>query len=236
MNCVFLPVLQPQTSKLAVPPIEPPNATAPDPILTEFDPLVCDPVEKNARDAWENAESHPPPPLIPIKGPSNPSSTVPIWVASPPSELLQKDEAISEPPSQQPVPKDAQSPPTASSAFPSLASLTRSLTRSPRRSVTPTLPVPPRTSSLRHAHHASLPSMPSNFTASASTSTTSLRETASQTPSASDGQRDGSPTITSTDAARSTGSPRSDGLFDFQKFLDQMKTKGADPIAKYLRR
>ena len=31
-------------------------------------------------------------------------------------------------------------------------------------------------------------------------------------------------------------SPKTDGQFDFQKFLDQMKTKGADPIAKYLRR
>ena len=38
------------------------------------------------------------------------------------------------------------------------------------------------------------------------------------------------------DGVTITNSPKPDGQFDFQKFLDQMKTKGADPIAKYLRR
>lgn len=38
--------------------------------------------------------------------------------------------------------------------------------------------------------------------------------------------------------ARGSSSPASlvDVPFDFQKFLEQMKTKSADPIAKYLRR
>jgi Rab5 GDP/GTP exchange factor len=39
-------------------------------------------------------------------------------------------------------------------------------------------------------------------------------------------------TSSSTDAA---GSDKDPSAFDFQKFLDQMKSKNAEPVAKYLK-
>ncbi|KAF8494247.1 hypothetical protein JB92DRAFT_3147156 [Gautieria morchelliformis] len=107
----------------------------------------------------------------------------------------------------------------------------------PWRFVTPPLPLPPRTSSLHRAHHASLPSVPTNLISSASPTTASLSDPISQTTSVVDEQGNSSRTTvpSGSDGVIITSSPKPDGRFDFQKFLDQMKTKGADPIAKYLR-
>ncbi|KAF8527325.1 hypothetical protein JB92DRAFT_2698831 [Gautieria morchelliformis] len=224
------PGLQPQTPQLALPQIVPPTAVVLDPsVLNELDPLATDPVQKNAREAWEGAESHPPP----AQDPSNPNAATPIGSIPPSSPLPRKDG----PPSPQSSSQMPVSAPATSSTFPSLASLARTLTRSPKRSVTPPLPLPPRTSSLHHAHHASLPSVPTNLISSASPTTASLSDPISQTTSVVDEQGNSSRTTVSSgsDDVIITSSPKPDGQFDFQKFLDQMKTKGADPIAKYLR-
>jgi Rab5 GDP/GTP exchange factor len=201
-------------------------------VLKEFDPLASDPVEKNAREAWENAEGHPPPLPPSTKDSSNSRSTSPVLPTFPFSAAPQKEEEVSGPLSQKSVQQAPLPAPATSSTFPSLASLARTLTRSPRRSVTPPPPPPPRTSSLHHTH-PSLSSMPSNLVASASLPNASLE---SQAASARVEERSSPHMASSSDDVRVATPPKPDGQFDFQKFLDQMKTKGADPIAKYLRR
>jgi len=185
----------------------PPALPKADPdVLNEFDPLTTDPVEKDAQEAWASAEGHLPPPL-PVK-------------ESPFPPEKDNEEA---PPS----PPPPQSAPAVISSFPSLASLARTLTRSPKRAITPPLPVPPpRTSSLRHAHHASMPAITSNPALPA------------EPPKAQEAVAKENRAATSSPIpVRVSTSPAvSEGHFDFQRFLDQMKSKGAEPIAGYLRR
>ena len=224
--------MQPQTSEFFVSQMDSSEVATSDPsVLKEFDPLEIDPVEKHAREAWESAEGHPPPPALPAEAPLNSGSTTSVLSSPPSLTPPPKEDTASLPSSQQSTPQMPQSASVLSSTFPSLASLARTLTRSPRRSVTPP-PPPPRTSSLHHAHHSSLSSLPSNSTTSASLPTTNSDP---QTKLAHDEERHIT-TTTPSDDVRSANSPKLDGQFDFQKFLDQMKTKGADPIAKYLRR
>ncbi|KAF8586054.1 hypothetical protein K439DRAFT_1387685 [Ramaria rubella] len=198
-------------------------------VLNEFDPLAEDAMEQAARDAWDNAESHPPPSL------DNDLSEETSTVARPIFPLPPLKEAFDALP-QEPTPSNPQSAPSTSTTFSSLASLARTLTRSPKRSVTPPLSLPPRSSSLRHAHHASLPSFPSIRTPPAP-STPGRLEPEIQPKQQTENPTSSPSTAASPDAIRINSSPKSgsEGQFDFQKFLDQMKTKGADPIAKYLR-
>ncbi|KIJ55288.1 hypothetical protein M422DRAFT_23899 [Sphaerobolus stellatus SS14] len=221
------PVLEPDEKKIAenmksmpastpdeerfTPPPEPPKA---DPaLLNEFDPLATDPVEQHAREAWASAEGHLPPPL-PDKDPEVPKSAGL-------EKGKEKDEAESP---QSAVPP--QSSPALIPSFPSLASLARSLTaRSPKRASTPPLPPPPRSSSLRHAHHASMPAISSN-------PASPIPPPKPQENLAREDRSTNSPPI----PARVSSSPAgSEGQFDFQRFLDQMKMRGAEPISGYLR-
>lgn len=184
-----------------------PELPKPDPsVLNEFDPLASDPVEKDAREAWANAEGHLPP--LPAKEPSTVPETSQTGV---------------------PTFSTPQSAPAIISSFPSLASLARTLNLSPKRSSTPPLPPPPRSSSLRHAHSSSLPSIPSNPAAPS-------QPPKASTPEPSQQERP-TPPISPAPSLKMANSPAgSEGTFDFQKYLDQMKLKGAEPIASYLRR
>ncbi|GJJ11315.1 hypothetical protein Clacol_005547 [Clathrus columnatus] len=173
-------------------------------VLKEFDPLATSSLNE-AQGAWAAAaEGH-----TPIESSLETSET---------KESL-------EPPSQKPtqIPLTAlQSAPAFISSIPSsLATFAKNLTISPKRSVTPPLPPPPRTSSLRHNHHSSLPV---NVLPSLDTNA-NLPRSSSQEAIQS---------ITSSNE-RNVHQSKLDGSFDFQKFLDQMKSRSADPIAKYLR-
>lgn len=115
----------------------------------------------------------------------------------------------------------SQFPPTFISSIPSsLATFAKNLSISPKRSLTPPLPPPPRSSSLRHNHHSSLP-----------TNVLPPADVATSLPPSSSAEVTQQPST-----ERNGNQSKSDGSFDFQKFLDQMKSRGADPIAKYLRR
>lgn len=159
-------------------------------VLHEFDPLAV-PEEKEARDAWSQAESHPPP--------SSPGSVEQSTV-----------------PTEKPEPALPATPPrpTSSSAFPSLASLARSfaLPRQRPRSIDS----PPSVLS---------PASLSTFASQQRIKPMDERETSADAPS-------------SGNALPQSGKEREDDkapVFDFQKFLDQMKLKSAEPVAKYLR-
>ncbi|KAG7444976.1 uncharacterized protein BT62DRAFT_933387 [Guyanagaster necrorhizus] len=162
-------------------------------ILEEFDPLVNQ-EEKDAKDAWESSEGHPPHPA--------PSPVAP----TPPS----KD--------QTPPPNDAQ----ASSSFPSLAALARSfqmpkLTRSRPLSLDVAKPVP---SPDALSSFASQQQQPPKYEP---VSQTNLGTSRTSSP--------GIPRENSLAVDRGKGDPP----FDFPKFLDQMKSKNAEPVSKYLK-
>ncbi|KIM90406.1 hypothetical protein PILCRDRAFT_84425 [Piloderma croceum F 1598] len=177
-------------------------------VLNEFDPLT-DRGEQAAREAWASAESHPPPPQ---------STPVP-----------QPDTSILDSVSPEPPPKDIpvlqtqppSDPPVASgSNFPSLASLARSFS-------IPTI-VRPRPTSIDVARAVPSPATLSSFSVQ-------------QDQQPHDPENSIAVIRSSTPEANGTDSPRpgrdqdKEPTFDFQKFLDQMKLKSADPVAKFLR-
>lgn len=182
------------------------SKTSPDPsVLKEFDPLVG---YSSLNETWATVESHPP---LQVSTKTTESSH---QETTPPSEPT-KPSRVSLPP--------VQTAPTFIASIPSsLATFAKNLAISPKRSITPPLPPPPRSSSLRHSHHSSLPV---NILSSADSETSLLPkplQEATQPVKTFDEQ--------------DNNQPKSDSTFDFQKFLDQMKSRGADPIAKYLRR
>jgi Rab5 GDP/GTP exchange factor len=176
-------------------------------VLNEFDPLA-DQSEQVAREAWALSESHPPPPR-------------PIPVPQPDTPILESE-------SPEPPPKDIPilqtQPPSDSSgasgsSFPSLAALARTFSiptmarpRPVSIDVAKAVPSPATLSSIA-AQQDQRPHDPENSCAVTRSSTPGGSGTESPRP----GHRDKEP------------------LFDFQKFLDQMKLKGAEPVAKFLR-
>jgi Rab5 GDP/GTP exchange factor len=168
-------------------------------ILKEFDPLA-DQALKDASEAWQGSEGHPPPP---------PSPSPPRTSSPPPPP----------PPIKDPLPAPT---PSSSSSF-SLAAFARtfsipSLPRSRPLSLDAAKPVPSPNTLSSFAAQQSEPSQPLEL-------------------------KGAPPSGRNSPAGSGTASPRPDSqddkakdpLFDFQKFLDQMKLKAAEPVAKYLR-
>lgn len=174
-------------------------------ILETFDPLAHH-EEQSAREAWANAEGHP----LPV------------------------------PPKQDPVPQESGNPSSSSSSspstFPSFSSFARSfaLPSLPNVSMSLVAGTRVRPQSLDTAMVVQTPVHPVSFAAQQDADITAR----------------GSPKIDAvalpTQVAHSAlrrndtsqerpGGKDKDPPFDFQKFLDQMKTKSAEPIARYLR-
>ncbi|KAL0953883.1 hypothetical protein HGRIS_005056 [Hohenbuehelia grisea] len=194
-------------------------------ILSEFDPLASS-VEQEAREAWESSESHPPPPP--------PRSATPAASDTPPAPP-NKDSLSA------PAP-DGRASPSIIAAFPSLSALARTFS----------IPTPLRGRPLSVDSPQSVPS-PNTISSFASQQQDPARP--STAPNASSGEPDsrgrisgdGSPRVLEDAAPFGSGTrtPETgqdggnenagDPPFDFQKFLDQMKSKGAEPVAKYLR-
>ncbi|KAF7985181.1 hypothetical protein HWV62_7778 [Athelia sp. TMB] len=182
-------------------------------VLDEFDPLV-DREELAAREAWARSPSQPPPPApIPVPQYDDPASDTGHEPPEPPS----KDAS----PASHPTPLYPQTNAStetprreSGSNFPSFAALTRSFIPSIRArplSIDSAKPVPSPSALSALAKQQDIPPHdPENSSAV-----------------------DGPSTPTG------TASPRpgreKDPQFDFQKFLDQMKMKQAEPVAKYLR-
>lgn len=136
---------------------------------------------------------------------------------SPPPKPPAKDE----PPNSPETP--LQSGSSSSSGFPSLAALARTfsipaLARSRPQSLDAAKSVPsPNTLSSFATHQQDQPQGGAN----------SVRE---GTPS-----RSNTPNVRGRESPAQGGREQGDPPFDFQKFLDQMKTRSADPVSKYLK-
>ena len=161
--------------------------------------------ENAARNAWETSESHPPPPRTPSPPP-------------PPSkELYTPSPTTPGPTSDAGVPTSAASP----SPFPSFAAFARSFA----------LPLRTRPQSLDGSANT-VPS-PSTLSSFASQQENPRSERLDNGKAVASGT---STPVNQTESGASSPVPKpNDGGFDFQKFLDQMKTKSADPVSKYLR-
>ncbi|KAF8967767.1 hypothetical protein BDZ97DRAFT_1803218 [Flammula alnicola] len=187
------------------PPTPEPRSEVSKEVLSEFDPLVSL-EEKAARDAWEASEGHPPPPRTPSP-PQPPSKDL----SSPttPEANTSTAAAIATPTV---VPS--------ASSFPSFAALAKSFA----------LPLRPRPLSL----DGSAKAVPSPSTLSSFASQQDALD--ARRPGAGKSVASGSSTPNRPGSGTASPVPKPiDGGFDFQKFLDQMKTKSADPVSKYLR-
>ncbi|CDO73317.1 hypothetical protein BN946_scf185008.g79 [Trametes cinnabarina] len=181
-------------------------------VLLEFDPLVTA-EERAAHEAWSKSASHPPPP-----------PPRPIEVEADAPEEADSDQVPTHPTSPSSAPSTSNRPSSPIPAFPALAALARTfalpLTRSQR----------PR--SLDTATAVPSPATISSFA--------QQQQSAPGTHPPSDQSR-ATQGLASSTSGRSSPSPSGNGKdqepppFDFQKFLDQMKLKGAEPVAKYLR-
>lgn len=180
-------------------------------VLHEFDPLA-NPEEQDAREAWARSESHPPTRNISLLQESEPSPSVPGKPEPPP-----KDVSVIPTIQTHPFADSNEAPKRSSgSNFPALAALAR-------------------TFSIPRARPVSMD------TAKNVPSPTTLSSFASQQERPHDPELSSAITRSSTPAGSGTESPRpgrerdKEPVFDFQKFLDQMKMKQTEPVAKFLR-
>ncbi|KAG2137829.1 hypothetical protein BD769DRAFT_1436482 [Suillus cothurnatus] len=196
-------------------------------VLTQFDPFSNED-ELSAHQAWASSEGHPPPPRIPSRSSSRVHSRST-------SRDIHRDRPSSR--SGSPTPQPSTS---ASSGFPSLAAIARTLSIP-----NVTNRVRPRPLSMDAARPIATPS-PTTMTSfaqqqSQSTAPSPLSKqiplpsdyTALKTQSAPD-TRSATPAIASPSGSESPRKDK-DPSFNFQKFLDQMKSRGAEPLGKYVR-
>ena len=198
------------------------DSHAPEDILDTFDPLAHQ-EEQSAREAWANAQGHPPP--------------------SPP---------VPPPKQQDPLPREGESGTsgsTSTSTFPSFSSFARSF-------ALPSLPnmnislvagtggtgtgtgtgTKARPQSLETATLMSTPVHPAAAFASQQDTETSARGSPKTDPAAINPHAvQSAPRRETPSQERGAGPKDKDPPFDFQHFLDQMKSKGAEPVARYLR-
>ena len=217
-------------------------------VLDEFDPLGNN-VEQEAKLAWEHSEPHPP--VLPQKSSMVQSSEPPTQDKPTPLPL----------PAPIPVPDPVPIPPITDKPLPDLTP-TVSTTQDPRqsipRSTTPSLSglaaiarnfipkSPARTSRPLSIDQASAIFSPTLTTFGASTQEQGTTHKRSQSlgPALSplnQSTRDDSQSQTSGSAPRTPKSAAKDvdkdypPPFDFQLFLEQIKLKSAESVAKYLR-
>ncbi|KAL9713599.1 hypothetical protein Ac2012v2_003210 [Leucoagaricus gongylophorus] len=187
-------------------------------VLSEFDPLVASAEEQAAHDAWETAESHPPPRSsslspysAPVKDGQNPSP-------GSRTRTLESGTCSSTPLPVSPTP----------SSFPSLAVLARTFS-------IPSFSPKTRSLSLDVAKPIASPSTLS-FVGQQDQRAEVLEDERSPVLSTANSlARSDVSTVRDSRDGGGNGSKSAEGQFDFQKFLDQMKTRSADPVSKYLR-
>lgn len=198
-------------------------------VLREFDPL-SDQQELDARDAWASSEGHPAPQDRTTPG-GTPDRSRPASV-----DLSCNGSAPSSRPST-PGPQPSTSTSSSASPFPSLTAIARSLSiptvARPRSRPTsmdtakPIAPPSPGTAASFAAQQQApaQPAAPSPLSNEVPVQPVSSQSAQGPTSSASPDNGSGDET------PRKEKEPS----FDFQKFLDQMKSRGAEPVAKYLR-
>lgn len=192
-------------------------------VLSEFDPLAVSAEEQAAHDAWETAESHPAPP------PSSSSSSAPARDNQHPLELQIETVSLMESETSSSTPQSVS--PTPSASFPSLAAFARTFS-------IPSFSPKSRPLSLDVAKPVASPSTLSSFFVQREQRAGDSEDKGSSVPSiAKPPVRSGASTPVVRDPCDGggNGTKPTEGQFDFQKFLDQMKTRSAEPVSKYLR-
>lgn len=185
-------------------------------VLLEFDPLASS-EEVAAREAWASSTPHPP---------SNDSDLAEGNAEN--ADKAAKSADVSSTPSPQ-TPSTPNRPSSPLPAFPALAALARTFSlplgsRSQRpRSIDVATSVPSPSTLSSFAQQQSAPP----------TRTTMLDEASGTTSGTSSGQS--TPAIVESERDRGRTPDKDAPSFDFQRFLDQMKTRNAEPVAKYLR-
>lgn len=176
-------------------------------IIHTFDPLAHH-EEQSAREAWASADGHP----LPV----------------PPV-----------PPKQDPVPQDSANPSSSSSTFPSFSSFARSfaIPSLPNMSMSLVAGTRTRPQSLDTAMVVQTPVHPVSFAAQqdAEVSNRGSPKTDAATPLPAQIVVHSALRRNDPSQEERAGGKDKDPPFDFQKFLDQMKTKSAEPVARYLR-
>ena len=215
------------------------DSHVPDDILDTFDPLAHQ-EEQSAREAWANAEGHPAPPPLP-----------PILPSKQDPSLPQEGESGT-----------SSSGSTSTSTFPSFSSFARSFALPSLPNMNMSLVAgtgtgtgttgatrAPRPQSLESATLMSSPVHPAAFSSQQDTEISARgspkTDSATVFPHVVQGgaprrenpssQERASAAAAAAGGSGSAGSKDKDPPFDFQKFLDQMKSKGAEPVARYLR-
>ena len=189
------PAVTPVFERAITPPALDPN------VLSEFDPMV-DKEEKEAREAWVTAESHPPP-KPPAKDEEASVNDESQEIDAPPPPSLRHKQTTS-------IDIFADGPSSASSfttVFPAFANIARSLSRQGTRN------------DVNRTGVEVLPS-PTTLASMAKKQATAAAE---ETPKPAGGS--------GKNPSKSNEPP-----FDFQRFLDQLKTRSAEPVAKYFKR
>jgi Rab5 GDP/GTP exchange factor len=191
------------------PTLEPPTHTD---TFDTFDPQAHH-EELSAREAWANAEGHPAPAPPPIQDPD---------------------------PDRQSPPQEPGAP-SSSSTFPSFSSLARSfaLPSLPNMNISLVAGTRTRPQSIDTADVLRTPIIAGSF-ASQQDAETEARgspkmSTAPLVQSSESGVQVQNVLRRENPSRERPGSKDKDPPFDFQKFLDQMKTKSAEPVARYLR-
>ena len=228
-------------------------------VLDEFDPLG-NKIEQEAKQAWEQSEHHPP--VVPSKSPQVQSelptqdrpTSPPATQPPPPPAPIPVPDPVQIPPAQAITDKPLPDPTSATSTTQDPAqSISRSTTPSLSglaaiaRNFIPKSPV--RTSRPLSIDQASVLLSPTvaTFGASAQEQGTSHKRSQCLGPALlsvnpeAQSKRDDSRPQTPGSAPRTPRSATRDvdkdhpPQFDFQLFLEQIKSKGAEPVAKYLR-
>ena len=179
-------------------------------VLNEFDPLA-DSKEVEARQAWESSEGHPMSPNPPLSSPSADTS---------PQQGGSTDTEPAAGPS---------TPPGIGAGFSTIANFARSFSIPKVRTRSVDIAPPP---------NVITPNTLSSFAAQQQSRSSTPAGTAAlqgESQSINDAPNPAADTTSSNsrrDRARQKDEPPP---FDFQLFLDQMKSKSAEPVAKYLR-
>jgi len=189
-------------------------AAHPDPVsddvLSAFDPLAASAEEQAAHDAWQSAESHPPPP------PTSSSSAKDDQHRMDTAGVPESGASPSPPQSASPAP---------SASFPSLAAFARTFS-------IPSFSPKPRPLSLDVARPVAPPSSSSSFVVQQEQQAGDSEDKRAKPPVMSGAS---TPVVRDPCDASGNATRPAEGQFDFQKFLDQMKTRSAEPVSKYLR-
>jgi Rab5 GDP/GTP exchange factor len=184
--------------------------------LDTFDPLAHQ-EEQSAREAWANAEGHPPP------------------IPPPMQDSLPRE----------PERESGTSGSTSSSTFPSFSSFARSfaLPSLPNMNISLVTGTGTATGTTRGARPQSIdtatlmttPIHPAAFATQQDTETSARGSPKIDAETLSPHAVQSAPRRENPSQERGAGSKGKDPPFDFQKFLDQMKSKSAEPVARYLR-